>query len=66
MTSQHLSPSIFRYRVMRDDQTIGQFTNLALAERTACDYPGSVVVNVSVQPAKLVYKDGKLLEQEGR
>ena len=57
-------PTIHRYRVMKGDTIIGQFSNLRLAMDTAHRYRGAVL-DVSVTPHRVVYKDGKLLEEEG-
>ena len=55
-------PSIHRYRVMKGDEIIGQFSNLHLAVDTAYLYRGAaVVLDVSVEPHRVVYKDGHLL-----
>jgi hypothetical protein len=39
-----LSAKSHPYRVMQGGQVIGQFSNLPLAEETACEYRGVVVV----------------------
>ena len=62
MKQQDLSPTLHKYRVMKDDQIIGQFSNIKLAARAARQHPGSVVVDVSVVPNVIVYRDGRLLE----
>ena len=57
-----LPPSIHRYRVMQGEKIVGQFSNLPLAEATAHRYRGTaVVLDISVKPHLVVYKDGRLL-----
>ena len=55
-----LSPTIFKYRVMKGENIIGQFSNIALAERTARDCRGTVF---NVATGKLVFDNGRLLEE---
>ena len=49
-----LRPSFFKFRVVHGDQLIGQFSNVRLADRTAQEHRGAVV---------LIYQDGKWLEK---
>lgn len=55
-------PSLQKYRVMKGNTIIGQFSNLPLAVETADFHRGCTVSDVSVEPHRVVYKDGKLLE----
>ena len=43
MKKPDLSPHIFKYRVMRGEEIIGQFSNLPLAEDAAHEYRGVVL-----------------------
>ena len=54
-------PTLHKFRVMKGDTIIGQFSNLALAAETAYFHRGCVVLDVSVEPHQVVYKDGKLV-----
>ena len=59
----HLLSSVFRYRVQRrGTEAIGQFSNMKLAEVTAHRYRDAIVLDVSVQPHRIIYQDGKRLE----
>jgi hypothetical protein len=51
-----------RYRVMKGDEIIGQFSNRELAGKTAYEHH-AIVLDVSVQPPKVIYEDGKWLEK---
>ena len=62
-SARDLLSSVHKYRVMNGDQVIGQFSNIRLATRTAGDYRGSLVLDVSVKPPHVVYQDGRLLEK---
>ena len=55
-------PSLHKYRVMKGATIIGQFSNLALAAESANFHRGCVVLDVSVEPHRVVYKDGRLVE----
>jgi hypothetical protein len=57
-----LHPSLHKYRVMKGDQIIGQFSNIKLAADTAHRHRGAVVLDVSVVPNLTVYRDGGLVE----
>jgi predicted component of type VI protein secretion system len=50
-----------RYRIMKGDEIIGQFSNRELAGKTADQYH-AIVLDMSVIPAKVVYQAGKWLE----
>ena len=52
-----------RYRVMHKNAIIGQFSNTKLADRTVRERDGAIVLDMSVRPPKVVYKDGKWLEK---
>jgi hypothetical protein len=52
-----------RYRVMQGDEIIGQFSNRQLAEQRAKHLRGAIVLDVLMEPPKVVYKDGKWLEK---
>lgn len=55
-------PTLHKYRVMKGDTIIGQFSNLPLAAETAYFHRGCVVLDASVEPYRVVYKDGRLVE----
>jgi hypothetical protein len=57
-----LHPSLHKYRIMKGDQIVGQFSNIKLATDTADRYRNCVVVDVSVVPNVTIYRDGRLLE----
>ena len=60
-----LSPQIFKYRVMKGDQVIGQFSNLELAIMSARDRRNiPVVLDISVNPPRIVFKDGMRVDQK--
>jgi predicted component of type VI protein secretion system len=60
--SQRIDLAKQRYRVMKRDEIIGQFSNRELARKTADQYH-AVVLDMSVIPPKVVYQDGKWLEK---
>ena len=51
-----------RYRVMKGDEIIGQFSNRELAKKTAEQYH-AIVLDISVIPPKVVFREGKWLEK---
>jgi len=61
-TSDLLS-NVHKYRVMVADEIIGQFSNAKLAAHTAHSHRGSLVLDMSLKPPKVVYSDGRLLEK---
>ena len=56
-------PTLHKYRVMKGDTIIGQFSNLPLAAETAYFRHDCVVLDVSVEPYRVVYRDGRLVEE---
>ena len=48
---------------MLGEEIIGQFSNRQLAERSAQYHRATEVLDLSMQPAKVVYKDGKWLHK---
>jgi hypothetical protein len=48
---------------MHKNAIIGQFSNIKLADRTVRERDGAIVLDMSVRPPKVVYKDGKWLEK---
>ena len=63
--SPRLSPHVFKYRVMKGEEILGQFSSLDLAIETARQHRGiPVVLDVSVQPPLIIYRRGQLLEPE--
>ena len=61
-TKPDLLPTIHLFRVMHGEAIIGQFSNIKLADRATHEHRGAVVLDVSVQPHKVVYSDGKWLD----
>jgi hypothetical protein len=55
-------PNVHKFRVMRGEDIIGQFSNLKLAAETARARRASVVLDMSAKPPKVVYRDGRLVE----
>jgi hypothetical protein len=48
---------------MQGEKIVGQFSNLPLAEATAHRYRGTaLVLDTSVEPHRVVYKNGMLVE----
>ena len=61
--NRKLDLAMQRYRVMHREEIIGQFSNRQLAERSAQYHRATEVLDLSIQPPKVVYKDGKWLEK---
>lgn len=60
-----LSPRVFKFRVMRGEEIVGQFSNLELAIASARDRRNiPVVLDVSVNPPRIVFKNGMRVDQE--
>jgi hypothetical protein len=60
-----LSPRVFKFRVMRGEEIVGQFSNLELAVASARDRRNiPVVLDVSVNPPRIVFKNGMRVDQE--
>jgi hypothetical protein len=60
-----LSPHVFKFRVMRGEEIVGQFSNLELAVASARDRRNiPVVLDVSVNPPRIVFKNGMRVDQE--
>jgi hypothetical protein len=51
-----------RYRVVHGEETIGHFSNRQLACQAARERRDAIVLDVSMTPPKVVYKDGKWLD----
>lgn len=65
MKKQDLSPQIFKYRVMKGEEIIGQFSNLELAIMSARDRRNiPVVLDISVNPPRVVFKNGLRIGDE--
>jgi hypothetical protein len=60
--SQQLDLTKQRYRVMVGEEIIGQFSNAKLAGDSAHFRRGAVVLDTSMQPHRVVYRDRKWLE----
>jgi hypothetical protein len=61
--ARKLDLAMQRYRVMHREEIIGQFSNRQLAERSAQHHRATEVLDMSMQPPKVVYKDGKWLDK---
>ena len=61
--ARKLDLAMQRYRVMLREEIIGQFSNRELAERSAKYHRATEVLDLSVQPPKVVYSHGKWLEK---
>ena len=55
--------SVHKYHVMLGEEIIGQFSNLPLATDTAHAHRGSLVLDLSTKPPKVVYRGGRLVEK---
>ena len=64
MNQPNLPPHVFKYRVMHGEEIIGQFSSLDLAIETAREHRSiPVVLDISVDPPCVVFRDGKRIEE---
>ena len=60
-----LHPSLHKFRVMKGEEIIGQFSNLELAISSARDRQNiTVVLDISVNPPRIVFQNGMRVDQE--
>jgi hypothetical protein len=59
---QDLPLSVFKYRVMKGSEIIGQFSNVKTAADTARAHRDAIVLDMSLKPPMVVYRNGTVLE----
>jgi hypothetical protein len=48
---------------MRGETIVGQFSNIKLADQATRELRGAIVLDMSMKPPRVVYKDGKWLDK---